>query len=132
MIGVKKSATGIVTAKCEQRSVIHFLHLKGKDLVIIHQELKDDYGKNALSYVAVWKWTELFKNGHTDVHDESRSGWPSVISKELEEAVNELIREDRCIQVREVMTVFLLSLSVQFMKLFKTAWDLKNLRPMGS
>ncbi len=75
-------------------SVIRFLHLKGKDPVIIHQELKDVYGKNALSYVAVWKWTELFKNERTDVHDESCSGWPSVISEELVDAVNELIRED--------------------------------------
>ncbi len=66
MIGVKKSATGVVTAKCEQRSVIFFLHLKGKDPVIIHHELKDVYGKKALSYVAVWKWTELLKNGCTD------------------------------------------------------------------
>ncbi len=71
MIGVQKSATSAVTAKCEQRSVICFLHLKDKDVVIIHQELEDVYGKNALSYVAVWKWTELFKNGRTDVHDES-------------------------------------------------------------
>ncbi len=77
----------VVTAKCEQRSVIRFLHLKGKDLVIIHQELKDIYGKNALSYVVVWKWTELFKNGRTDVNDESRSGRPSVISEELIDVV---------------------------------------------
>ncbi len=53
MIGIKKSATGVVAAKFEQRSVIRFLHLKGKDPVIIHQELKDVHGKNALSYVAV-------------------------------------------------------------------------------
>ncbi len=44
MIGVKKSATGVVTAKCEQRSVIRILHLKGKNPVIIQQELKDVYG----------------------------------------------------------------------------------------
>ncbi len=68
MIGVKKSVTGVVTAKCEQRSVIRFHHLKGKHPVIIHQELKDVYGTNALSYVAVWKWTKLFKNGRTDIH----------------------------------------------------------------
>ncbi len=102
----KKSVTSVVTAKCEQRSVICFLHLKGKDPVIIHQELKDVYGKNASSYVVVWKWTELFKNERTNVHDESRSGQPSVISKELVDAVNELIREDRCIHVREVYDRF--------------------------
>ncbi len=102
MTGVKKSATGVVTAKCEQHSVICFLHLQGKGPVIIHQELKDIYGKNALSYVGVWKWTKLFKKERTDIHDESRSVQPSVISKELVNAVNELIREDRRIQVREV------------------------------
>ncbi len=48
MIGVKKSVTGVVTAKCEQRGVIRFLRLKGKDPVIIHQELKDVHGENAL------------------------------------------------------------------------------------
>ncbi len=102
MTGVKKNATSVVTVKCEQRSVICFLHLKGKDPVIIHQELKDVYGKNALSYVAVWKWTKWFKNGRTDIQDESRSGRPSVISIELVDGVYELTREDRLIQVREV------------------------------
>ncbi len=43
MIGVKKSATSVVPTKCEQRSVFRFLHLKGKNPVIIHQELKDVY-----------------------------------------------------------------------------------------
>ncbi len=106
MIGVKKSATDVVTAKCEQFSVIRFLHLKGKDQVIIHQELKDVYGKNALSYVAVCKWTELFKKGCTDVHDNSRSSRQSVISEELVDTVNELTREDHRIQVREVHARF--------------------------
>ncbi len=62
MIGVKKSATGVVTTKCEQRCVICFLHLKGKDPVVIHQELEDIYGKNALSYVAVWKSGKTFSD----------------------------------------------------------------------
>ncbi len=49
MIGVKKSATGVVTAECEQSSFIRFLHLKGKNPVIIHQELKDVYGFSLIS-----------------------------------------------------------------------------------
>ncbi len=45
LIGVKKNVTGVVTTKCEQRSVIRFFffHLKDKNPVIIYQELKDVY-----------------------------------------------------------------------------------------
>ncbi len=64
MISVKESATGVVIAKCKQRSVIRFLYLKGKDPVKIHQELKDVYGKNALSYVAVWKSGKTFSDNN--------------------------------------------------------------------
>jgi hypothetical protein len=31
----------------------------------------------------VMKWCHEFSEGRTDVHDEQRSGWPSLISDDL-------------------------------------------------
>jgi len=33
----------------------------------------------------VRQWCRLFKEGRTNIHDEKRSGWPSVITDDLVE-----------------------------------------------
>ncbi|GFV42004.1 uncharacterized protein TNCV_2838231 [Trichonephila clavipes] len=43
----------------------------------------------------VRKWARKFKDGRTNVCDEERSGWLSVITDDLMEAVETKIRENR-------------------------------------
>ena len=43
----------------------------------------------------VRKWVRAFKEGRENVHDEPRSGRPSVITEDLVNAVDEKVREDR-------------------------------------
>jgi len=70
------------TAKCEVRAVIRFLHAKGQRPVDIHKEIVSVYG-NIMNRQNVTKWCRHFSEGRTNVHDEQRTGRPSVISYAL-------------------------------------------------
>ena len=67
-----------VTARCEIRSVIRFLNAKKLTPIEIHRQLEEVYGKACISVQHVRKWCREFSEGRTDVHDEQRSGRPSV------------------------------------------------------
>jgi transposase len=43
----------------------------------------------------VRKWVRQFNEGREDVHDEARSGRPSVVNDELVHAVDSKVHEDR-------------------------------------
>lgn len=70
-----------VPAKCGLREVIRFLNAKGV--------------KN------VRKWCREFKAGRTEIHDDERSGRPSV-SDETIRKLDEVVREDRRITIHEL------------------------------
>ncbi|GFX70267.1 histone-lysine N-methyltransferase SETMAR [Trichonephila clavipes] len=82
-------------ADCEIRSVIRFLTAKNVSAAEIHRQISDVYGPNAMSSSKVRKWMRAFKDGRENVHDEPRSGRPSVITDDLINALDENIREDR-------------------------------------
>ncbi|GFX12532.1 uncharacterized protein TNCV_3156531 [Trichonephila clavipes] len=82
-------------ADCEIRSVIRFLTAKNVSAAEIHRQISDVYGPNAMSSSKVRKWVRAFMDGRENVHDEPRSGRPSVITDDLVNAVDEKIREDR-------------------------------------
>ncbi|GFY10930.1 HTH_48 domain-containing protein [Trichonephila clavipes] len=82
-------------ADCEIRSVIRFLTAMNVPAAEIHRQISDVYGPNAMSSSKVRKWVRAFKDGRENVHDEPRSGRPSVITNDLVNAVDEKIREDR-------------------------------------
>ena len=67
------------TAKCDVRSVIQFLNAKGECLVEMRKQIVAVYG-NVTNRPNVTKWCREFSEGRTDVHDEQRSGRPSLIS----------------------------------------------------
>ena len=48
--------------------------------VEIHRNICEVYGKNIMRDVMVRKCVRAFKDGRKNVHDEERSGRPSVIS----------------------------------------------------
>ena len=71
-------------AKCEVRSVIRFLSPRGERPVDIHKQIVAVYG-NVMNQQNVMKWCHEFSEGRTDVHDEQRSGRPSLVSDDLQE-----------------------------------------------
>jgi len=60
----------------------------------IHQ-LCDMYGEHAMISSMVRRWVRLFNEGRENVHEDPRSGRPSVVKEELVRAVEEKIRENR-------------------------------------
>ncbi|GBN33015.1 hypothetical protein AVEN_101090-2 [Araneus ventricosus] len=86
-------------ADCEVRSVIRFLNAKNVKPAEIHRQLAEIYGENVITDGMVRKWVRQFNDGHTNVHDEARSGRPSVVwyrdwTDGLVAKVNEKIREN--------------------------------------
>ncbi|GBM04537.1 hypothetical protein AVEN_197934-1 [Araneus ventricosus] len=81
-------------AKCEMRGVIRFLWVKKLSAADIHRELCAVYGLNIMSegVVRQCQWVRFFKDGRTNIHDESRSGRPSVVNADLMKEINEKIR----------------------------------------
>jgi len=79
----------------EMRSVIHFLNAKNMKPAEIRRQLCDVYGEHAMSSSMVWGWVRLFNEGRENVHDDPRSGRPSVVNEDLVRAVEEKIRENR-------------------------------------
>jgi hypothetical protein len=68
-------------ASCEILAVIRFLLAKNISAVGIHAELCAVYDKNVTTEETVRQWCRMFKDGRTNVHDEERSGRPSVCSE---------------------------------------------------
>ena len=88
-------------AKCEVRSVIRFLNAKGERPAEIHKQIFAVYG-NVMNRQSVTKWCREFCEGRTDVHDEQRSGRPSLISDDLLLETEGQIRANRSVTVREL------------------------------
>ncbi|GFX55028.1 mariner Mos1 transposase [Trichonephila clavipes] len=53
----------------------------------IHRQIAEFYGTEAMSDNKVRKWVRKFKDGRTNIHDEERSGRPSVITDGLMQVV---------------------------------------------
>ena len=68
------AATIDAPAKCELRSVIHFLQAEGHSAAEIHRRMSKVYGENFMSDGSVREWCRKFKKGRTDVHDEGGHG----------------------------------------------------------
>jgi len=83
------------------RSVIRFLYAKGERPAEIHKQIVDVYG-NVMNRQNVTKWCREFSEGRTDVHDEQRSGRPSLISDELLQETEGEIRAYRHVTIREL------------------------------
>ncbi|GBM61290.1 hypothetical protein AVEN_253038-1 [Araneus ventricosus] len=87
-------------ADCEVRSVIRFLNTKNVKPAEIHSQLVEIYGENIMTDGMVRKWVRQFNDGRTIVHDEARSGRPSVVNDGLVAKLNEKIRENSRFTIR--------------------------------
>ncbi|GBM98491.1 hypothetical protein AVEN_140723-1 [Araneus ventricosus] len=79
-------------AKCEMRGVTGFLWAKKLSAADIHHELCAVYRPNIMSEGVVSQWVRFFKDRRTNIHGESRSGRPSVVSADLMKESDEKIR----------------------------------------
>jgi len=82
-------------ADCEIRSVIRFLNARNVLPSEIHHQICQENGDNAMSDSMVRKWFRMFNEGRENVHDEARSGRPSLVNDDLVRKVNERMRDDR-------------------------------------
>ena len=65
---------------CEIRSVIRFLNTRNVKPADIHRQICEVYCENAMSDGMVRKWVTKFNEGRNNVHDEPRSGRPSIVT----------------------------------------------------
>ncbi|GBL88099.1 hypothetical protein AVEN_133745-1 [Araneus ventricosus] len=91
---------------CKVRSVIRFLNAKNVKPTEIHRQLVEIYGENVMTDGMVRKWVRQFSDGRTNVHDEARSGRPSVVNDGLVAKVNEKIRENNRFTIRMLCDEF--------------------------
>jgi len=82
-------------ADCEIRSVIRFLNARNVLPSEIHHQICQVYGDNAMSDGMVRKWVRMFNERRENLHDEARSGRPSLVNGGLVRKVNERVRDDR-------------------------------------
>ena len=61
----------------------------------IHRQLCDVYGEHTMISSMERRWVRLFNEGRENVHDDSRSGRPSVVNEDLVRAVEAKIRGNR-------------------------------------
>ena len=66
-------------ADCEKRPVIRFLNASNVLPSEIHHQICQMYGDNAMSDGMVRKWVRMFNERRENVHDEARSGRPSLV-----------------------------------------------------
>jgi len=60
----------------------------------IHHQICQVYGDNAMSDGMVRKWVRMFNERRGNLHDEARSGRPSLVNDDLIRKVNERVRDD--------------------------------------
>jgi len=75
--------------------VIRFLNARNVLPSKIHHQICQVYGDNAMSDGMVRKLFRMFNEGREKVHDEARSGLPSLVNNDLMRKVNERMRNDR-------------------------------------
>jgi len=93
-------------ANSEVWSVIHFFNARKVLLSEIHHQICQVYGDNAMNDGMVRKWVWMFNEGRENVHDEVRSGHPSLVNDDLVHKVNEKVRDDRLFTISDLSLYF--------------------------
>ncbi|KAJ4441395.1 hypothetical protein ANN_11250 [Periplaneta americana] len=93
-------------AACEVRSVIKFFTAQSIAPIEIHRQLCQVYRPNITSKQMVRRWCRQFSEGRQSVHDEERSGRPSLINDDRVELVRQCIMENRRFMITELSSHF--------------------------
>jgi len=86
--------------------LIRFLNARNVLSREIHHQICQLYDDNAMSDGMVRKWVQMFNEGRENVHDEARSGRPSLANDDLVRKVNERVRDDRRFTVSDLSLHF--------------------------
>ena len=73
----------------------------------IHHQICQVYGDNAMSDGMVRRLVRMFNEGRANMHDEARSGRPSLVNADLVRKVNERVRDDRSFTISDLSCTFL-------------------------
>jgi len=82
-------------------SVIRFLNAKSEGRAEIHKQIVAVHG-NVMDRQNMRKWCREFSEGRTDVHNEQRSGRPSLIPDDFLQEIEGEIRANRRMTIREL------------------------------
>ena len=96
-----------VATDCEIRSVIRVLNARNVLPSEIHHQICQVYGDNVMSDGMVRKLVRMFNKRREMVHDEARSGRPSLMNDDLVRKVNEGVRDDRLFTIPDLSLHFL-------------------------
>jgi len=91
---------------CEILSVISFLSARNELPSEIHHQICQVYGDNGMSNGIVRKWVRMFNEVRENVHDEARSGRPSLVNDDFVRKVNERVRGDRRFTISDLSVHF--------------------------
>jgi len=80
------------------------------------------YGDNAMSDGMVRKWIRMFNERRENVHDDARSGRPSLVNDDLVRKVNERVGEDRRFTISDLSLHLLRFQGIYSMKLSAIIW----------
>jgi hypothetical protein len=75
----------------EHRVVGRFLRLKGLNPPLIHSDPESIYHQDALALPTVCKWRARFRDGRTELSDDSRSGRPR--KSDLAPPISSMLKE---------------------------------------
>ncbi|UYV60466.1 hypothetical protein LAZ67_1001235 [Cordylochernes scorpioides] len=78
-----------------------FLNAKNNSPVEIHRQLVELYHEKCMDIKNVRKWCREFSQGRINVHDEQRSGRPSLPESTVAR-INEMVRANRWITLEEI------------------------------
>jgi transposase len=88
-----------------QPAVIEFLVKEGNSAAVIYERLRGVSGDVCMGVSSVRRWVKHFKDGNTDIAGQPSCGRPRPAATERnKQEVDELIRQDRRITVREIAT----------------------------
>ena len=110
-------------ADCEIRSVIRFLNARNVLPSETHHQICQVYGDKAMSDGMVRKWVRMFNEGRENVHDEARSGRPSLVN-DLVRNVKGRVRNDGRFTILICPCTFL-----RFQRLYDVSRHLGRRRP---
>ena len=86
--------------------MIRFLQAEGHSAAEIHRRMSAVYGPNFMSDKCVREWCRKFRDGRTDVHDEGGQGRPSLVTDDLVQHVDKVVRERRQFTIFELALEF--------------------------
>ena len=86
--------------------MIRFLLVENHKPIEIHRQLCKVYGNEVMSEGGVMQWCIVFKNGRTNIHDEERSGRPTIVTDELVAKINVKINANRRFTITEFSLEF--------------------------